>query len=155
MYPGLFGYSNFNCLHTSYIPARSPAGQSSSEESLSLNAVASETPSGTPFPKSGRDTEVLSQRDPGPDKVQEASKAPGSGKWPSSMEGGLPTPPATSTYTELSGGLLTALKNASVVDEHRTLMGAVVGKIQAAESGLNESCLGLIKAFEVWFIKNL
>ena len=59
------------------------------------------------------------------------------------MEGGLPTLPATSVYAELLGGLLTALKNVSVVDEHRTLMGAVVGKIQAAESGLNESVLAL------------
>ena len=71
------------------------------------------------------------------------------------MEGGLPTPPATLVYAELSGSLLIVLKNASVIDEHRTLMGAVIGKIQAAESGLNESCLGLIKAFEVWFLRNL
>ena len=117
--------------------------------------MASGTPPGTPFPKSGRDTEVSSQRDSGPDKALEPPKALGSGQRPSSMEGGLPTPPATSVYAKLSGGLLTALKNASVVDEHRTLMGAVVGKIQAAESGLNESCLGLIKAFEVWFLRNL
>lgn len=34
-------------------------------------------------------------------------------------------------------------------------MGAVVEKIQSAESGLNESCLGLIKAFEVCFLRNL
>ena len=122
---------------------------------MSSNAVASETPLGIPFSKSGRDTEVSSQRDSGPDKVLEAPKVPGSGQRPSSMEGGLPTPPATSVYAELLGGLLTVLKNASVVDEHRTLMGAVVGKIQAAESGLNESCLGLIKAFEVWFLRNL
>ena len=67
----------------------------------------------------------------------------------------MTTPPATSIYARLSGGLLTALKNASIIDEHRTLMGAVVGRIQAAESGLNESCLGLIKAVEVWFLRNL
>ena len=71
------------------------------------------------------------------------------------MEGGLPTPPVTSVYAELPGGLSPRLKNASIVDEHRTLMGAVVGKIQSAESGLNESFLGLIKAFEVWFLRNL
>ena len=46
------------------------------------------------------------------------------------------------------------LKNASIVDEHRALMGAVVEKIQSAKSGLNESCLGLIKAFEVCFLGN-
>ena len=73
----------------------------------------------------------------------EASKAPGSGEQPPSIRGGLTTPPATFVYTELPGVLLTVLKNASVVDEHRTLMGAVVGKIQAAESGLNESVLAL------------
>ena len=50
---------------------------------------------------------------------------------------------------------MTRLKNVSVVDEHRTLMGTMDGKIQAAESGLNESRLGLIKAFEVWFLRNL
>ena len=55
---------------------------------------------------------------------------------------------------ELPGSLSTALKNASIVDEHRALMGAVVEKIQSAESGLNESCLGLIKAFEVCFLGN-
>ena len=67
----------------------------------------------------------------------------------------MPTPPVTSVHAELPGGLSTVLKNASIVDEHRTLMGTVVGKIQSAESGLNESCLGLIKAFEVWFLRNL
>ena len=155
MYPGLSEYCSFNCRHISYSPARSPAGQSSSEDSLSSNAVASETPPGIAFPKSGRDTEVSSQRNLEPYKVLEASKAPGSGERPSSMEGGLPTPPAASVYAELSGSLLTALRNASIVDEHRTLMGAVIEKIQFAESGRNESCLGLIKAFEVCFLTNL
>ena len=71
------------------------------------------------------------------------------------MGGGLLTPSATSIHADLPSGLSTALRSASIVDEHRTLMGAVVGKIQSAESGLNESCLGLIKAFEVWFLRNL
>ena len=92
---------------------------------------------------------------PQPDKVLETSKAPGSGEQPPSTVGGLPTAPETSVQVGLPGGLSTTLKNASIIDEHRTLMGAVVGKIQSAESGLNESCLGLIKAFEVWFLRNL
>ena len=117
--------------------------------------MASETPPEALFPESRRDTEVSSQRDSDPDKVLEASKAPGSGERPPSTGGGLTTPPATSVCAELPGSLSTVLKNASVVDEHRTLMGTVVGKIQAAESGLNESCLGLIKAFEVWLLRNL
>ena len=155
MYLGSSGHSSLNCRHISYNPARSPAGQSSSEDSLSSNVVVSETPPGTPFPKSGRDTEVSSQIDSESDKVLEASKAPGLGERPPSMEGGLPTPPATSVYVGLPGGLSTVLKNASIINEHRTLMGAVVEKIQSAESGLNVSCLGLIKAFEVCFLRNL
>ena len=65
--------------------------------------------------------------------------------------GGPPAPPATSVQAELPGGLSTALKSASIVDEHRALMGAVIEKIQSAQSGLNESCLSLIKGFEVCF----
>ena len=71
------------------------------------------------------------------------------------MVGGLPTLPTSSVRVDLPGGLSTALKNASIVDEHRALMGAVVEKIQSAESGLSESCFGLIKAFEICFLGNL
>ena len=92
---------------------------------------------------------------PRPDKVQGTSKAPGLGKQPPSSVRGLPTPPTTSFQAELLGGVSTALKNVSIVDEHWTLMGAVVEKIQSAESGLNESCFGLINAFEVCFLRNL
>ena len=92
---------------------------------------------------------------PQPDRVLETSTVPGSGERPRLTEGGLPVPPVTSVHAELPSSISTALKNASIIDEHRTLMGAVVGKIQSAESGLNESCLGLIKAFEVWFLRKL
>ena len=92
---------------------------------------------------------------PQPDTVLETFKALGSGEQPPLTGGGLPTPPATSVQAELPGGLSTALRSASIIDEHRILMGAVVEKIQYAESGLNESCLGLIKAFEVCFLRNL
>ena len=111
---------------------------------------------------SGRDTEVSSRHDPdqgghipgaghaGMDTARGTSRVPGSSEHPPSMVRGLPTPLASSVRVELPGGLSTALKNASIVDEHWALMGAVVEKIQSAESGLNESCLGLIKAFEVF-----
>ena len=92
---------------------------------------------------------------PQPDTVLETFKAPGSGEQPPLTGGGLPTPLATSVQAELPGGLSIALRSASIIDEHRTLMGAVIEKIQSAESGLNESCLGLIKAFEVCFLRNL
>ena len=70
------------------------------------------------------------------------------------MVGGLPTPSASSIREELPGGLLIVLKNASIVDEHRALVGEVVERIQSAESGLNASCLSLIKAFEVCLLGN-
>ena len=63
--------------------------------------------------------------------------------------GGDPTPPATSVQPKVSGGLSTTLESASIIDEHRALMGVVIEKIQAAESGLNESCVSLIKGLEV------
>ena len=88
---------------------------------------------------------------PQTDTVLETFKAPGSGEQPPLTGGGPPAPPATSVQAELPGSLSTALKSASIVDEHRTLMGAVIEKIQSAESGLNESCLSLIKGFEVCF----
>ena len=66
-------------------------------------------------------------------------------------KGGKPVPPATSVQAELLGGLSIALNSASIIDEHRALMGAMIEKIQSVESGLNESCLSLIKGFEVRF----
>ena len=88
---------------------------------------------------------------PRPDTVLETFGAPRSSEQLPLMGGGPPALPATSVQAELSGSLSTALKSASIVDEHHTLMGAVIGKIQSAESGLNESCLSLIKGFEVCF----
>ena len=88
---------------------------------------------------------------PQPDTVLETFKAPGSGEQPPLMEGGLPTPPATSVPAKLPSGLSTVLRSASIVDEYRALKGAIIEKIQSAESGLNESCLSLIKGFEVCF----
>ena len=119
-----------------------------------------------PFPKSGRDTEVSSRRDPnqgghipgaehaGMDTAPGTSRVPGSSQQPPLMVGGLPMPPVSSVQAELPGGLLTTWRNASIVDEHRALVIEVVERIQSAESGLNASCLSLIKAFEVCFLGN-
>ena len=85
-----------------------------------------------------------------PDAVSETNMAPESGRQPVSAGGGIL---ATSVQPEVSDALLAALKSASIVDEHRALMGAVIEKIQSAESGLNEACIGLIKGFEVCFMR--
>ena len=89
------------------------------------------------------------------DTAPGTSRVPGLSEQPPLMAGGLPTLSASSVQAEPPGSLSTALKNASIVDEHRALMGEVVERIQSAESGLNTSCLSLIKAFEVCFLGNL
>ena len=66
---------------------------------------------------------------PRPDTVLETFEALGLGKQLTLTGGGPPAPPATSVQAELPGGLLIALKSASIVDEHRALMGAVIEKI--------------------------
>ena len=88
---------------------------------------------------------------PQPDIVPETLEAPGSSRQPILTGGGDPAPPATSVQPKVPGGLSTVLESASIIDEHSTLMGAVIEKIQAAESGLNESCISLIKGLEVCF----
>ena len=90
---------------------------------------------------------------PQPDTVSETNTAPESSRRPSSAGEGVPVPLATSIQPEAPGALLAALKSASIVDEHRALMGAVIEKIQSAESGLNESCISLIRGFEVCFMR--
>ena len=84
-----------------------------------------------------------------PGAVPETNTAPESGRRPLPAGGGIP---ATSVQPEVSDALVSALKSASIVDEHRALMGAVIEKIQATESGLNEACVSLIRGFEVCFI---
>ena len=41
------------------------------------------------------------------------------------------------------------LRGASVMDEHRVLMAAVIEKVQSAKSGLNDACSNLLTSFEV------
>ena len=45
--------------------------------------------------------------------------------------------------------LMEALRGASVMDEHRVLMSAVIEKVQSVKSGLNEACTNLSTGFEV------
>ena len=55
----------------------------------------------------------------------------------------------TSTNTEASNKLMDALQGASVLEEHRTLMGTVVEKVQSAKSRLDEAFTSLLTGFEV------
>ena len=45
--------------------------------------------------------------------------------------------------------MLEALHGASIDEEHRTVMSAVIQKVQSAKSGLIEACTSLLTGFEV------
>ena len=61
----------------------------------------------------------------------------------------MPIPPVTSVHPEASDTLLEALRGASIVEEHRTLMGTVIERIQSVKSGLTKACTSLLTGFEV------
>ena len=45
--------------------------------------------------------------------------------------------------------MLEVLNGASIEEEHRTVMSAVIQKVQSAKSGLTEACASLLTGFEV------
>ena len=57
--------------------------------------------------------------------------------------------PATSAQPEAPDNLLQALNGASIDEEHRSVMSAVIQKVQSAKSGLTEACTSLLTGFEV------
>ena len=57
--------------------------------------------------------------------------------------------PVTPVQPEAPDNLLEVLKGASIDEEHRTIMSAVVQKVQSAKSGLTGSCTSLLIGFEV------
>ena len=56
---------------------------------------------------------------------------------------------AAPVQPEAPDNLLEALKGASIEEEHRTIMSAVIQKVQLAKSGLTEACSSLLTGFEV------
>ena len=71
-----------------------------------------------------------------------------SGRRPPSKRGKTPVP-VTSVHPEAPDNLLGALRSASVDEERRTTMSAVIQKVQSAKSGLTEACASLLIGFEV------
>ena len=61
--------------------------------------------------------------------------------------------PVTSVHPEAPYNLLEALRSASIGEEHRTIMSAVIQKVQSAKSGLTEACASLLTGFEVSVFK--
>ena len=103
---------------------------------------------GYPIPPETSDQGHI-QFGPQPSTVPETYAAPEPRKQPSSKGGGAPIPPVTSVQPEAPDTLMEALQSASIVEEHRTLMGTVVERIQFVKSGLIEACTSLLTGFEV------
>ena len=83
-----------------------------------------------------------------PDSAPEPTVAPESGGRPLRKKGKTVTP-AASVQPEAPDSLLEALNGASIEEEHRTVMSAVIQKVQLAKSGLTEACSSLLTGFEV------
>ena len=73
---------------------------------------------------------------------------PDSGRRPPSKRGKTPVP-VTSVHPEAPNNLMGALRSACIDEEHRTIMSAVIQKVQSAKSGLTEACASLLTGFEV------
>ena len=119
-------------------------------------------------PRPTDDIEVLSQRAPDqgevilaapqgggrskfgppPDTAPEPLVVPDSVRQPLA-KGGKPSVPMASVHLEASDNLLEVLRGASIDEEHRTIMSAVVQKVRSAKSGLTEACASLLTGFEV------
>ena len=78
--------------------------------------------------------------------------APESGGQPLHKKGKTVTP-AASVQPEALDNLLEALNGASIKEEHRTIMSAVIQKVQLAKSGLTEACSSLLIGFQVRSLK--
>ena len=89
------------------------------------------------------------QSGPQPNTIPETYTAPESGIQPPLKGGGVPIPPVTSVQPGAPDNLLEALRGASIVDEHRVLMGMVIERVQSTKSGLTEACSSLLTGFEV------
>ena len=55
----------------------------------------------------------------------------------------------TSVHPEALDTLLEALQSASIVEEHRILMGTVVERVRSVKSGLTKACTSLLTGLEV------
>ena len=83
-----------------------------------------------------------------PDSAPEPTVAPESGGRHLCKKGKTVTP-AASVQPEVPHNLLEVLNSASIEEGHRTVMSAVIQKVQSAKSGLTEACASLLTGFEV------
>ena len=87
-----------------------------------------------------------------PNTAPEPPVVPDSGRRPPSKRSKTPVP-VTSVHPEAPDNLLEVLRSASIDEEHRTIMSAVIQMDQSAKSGLTEACTSLLTCFEVSVLK--
>ena len=121
-----------------------------SQKGLNQEEVVLEAPQGD-LPDSrpkGDEAPEGSKSGPGPDTALEPSVVPESGRRSLRKKGKLTTP-AASVQPEAPDNLLEVLNGASINEEHRTVMSAVIQKVQSAKSRLTKACTSLLTGFEV------
>ena len=141
---------NSASLPTASFPIPTDDAEVESRKGLNQEEVVLEAPQGDlpdPRPKGGKATEG-SKSGPGPNTAPESSMVPESDRRRLHKKG-KPTTPATSVHPEAPDNLLEVLNGASIDEEHRTVMSAVIRKVQSAKSGLTEACTSLLTGFEV------
>ena len=140
------------CEFTSggYPPCPTDDAEVLSQQVPSQEEVVLEAPQGDlPDSRSkGDETPQGSKSGSRPDTAPEPSKVPESGERPPSKRS-KPSEPAASVQPEAPDNLLEVLNGASIDEEHRTIMSAVIQKVQSAKSGLTEACANLLTGSEV------
>ena len=139
-----------NSLPTATSPRPTDDAEVLSQQVPSQEEVVLEAPQGD-LPDSrrkGDKTPKGSESGLEPDTAPEPSMVPDSSRQPPSKRS-EPTEPMTSVQPEAPDSLLETLNGASIDEEHRTIMSAVIQKVQSAKSGLTEACASLLTGFEV------
>ena len=140
---------NSASLPTATSPRPTDDAEVESQKGLNQEEVVLEAPQGDlpdSRPKGDKTTEG-SKSSPGPDTAPEPSVVPESGRRPLHKKG-KPATPVASVQPEAPDNLLEVLNGASIDEEHRTVMSAVIQKVQSAKSGLTETCTSLLTGFE-------
>ena len=141
---------NSDSLSTASSPRPTDDAEVLSQQVPSQEEVVLEAPQGDlPDSRSkGDETPQGSKSSLRPDTPTESSRVPESGGRPPSKRS-KPTLSVTSVQPEAPDNLLEVLEGTSIDEEHRTVMSAVIQKVQSAKSGLTEACTSLLTGFEV------
>ena len=141
---------NSDSLPTASTPCPTDNVEVLSQKAPSRGEVVLGAPRGDlPDPgRKGSKTPTGSKFGPQPNTAPEPSVVPDSGRR-SPVKRGKPPVPVASVHPEAPDNLLEALRGASIDEEHRTIMSAVIEKVRSVKNGLTEACASLLTGFQV------